>query len=274
VAAVYPHNGQLCASGVLPYSLGAYCTASAANSTDPAMVAVGQTAAVYGYYAKRYFRVLSYKEQYIPSDGAILRPGQSMPEEPSIGDVYIADGYTYRYGYIQQMATLKPSNISVQWVNADLGGWSVTVNDRSRSSYGEILSNILGKPVVSMRYTFANCTNMITAPVIPETIRDMTGTFYGCTALTGEITILAQFCEVADCGKCCILCSAHMSLPCEKCRYCGAWVDCFAGTVLPIALRGTCNRQYELAATGNNGNVTVLIPLIRPVEPPLKPEIM
>lgn len=267
VAAVYEHGS----TGVLPYSLGAYCISSAANSADAAMVTVGKTAVIYGYYAKRYFRVIAGEDQYVKEDGTVLQPGESMPDIPKDGDVYVAGGYTYKYGYVLERTTLKPADVKLRWVDAELAGWSVAVNDRSLTQYGQILTSIGGAPVVSMRYTFLGCVNMTTAPLIPETIKDMTGTFYGCTALTGEVTLLAQFDEIESCWNRCLLCS---NKPCEDCVHCGAWVDCFAGTVQPIALRGTCNRQRELAATAENHNVRVLVPVILPVEPPLKPEIM
>lgn len=274
VAAVYEHAGKLYSTGVLPYSLGAYCTSSAVNSADAAMVEVGRTAVVYGYYAKQYFRVIAGEDQYVREDGTVLQPGESMPQVPRDGDVYFADGYIYKYGYVLEKTTLKPGNTQPRWVDAELAGWSVAVQDRSHTSYGEIRTSIGGAPVVSMRYTFADCVNMTKAPLIPKTIKDMTGTFYGCTALTGEVTVLAQFDEVLECKDSCLYCNSYQSLGCEKCLRCGVWVDCFAGTVLPISLRGTCNRQYELAATSENGNVKVMIPAILPVEPPLKPEIM
>ena len=54
VAAVYESNGVACASGVLPYSLGAYCADRVTNGSA-AMQSFASATAVYGYYAENYF---------------------------------------------------------------------------------------------------------------------------------------------------------------------------------------------------------------------------
>ena len=56
VAAVYTHNGQSYCTGVLNYSVGAYCEATiAAQGQETGMGPICAGAAVYGYYAKQYF---------------------------------------------------------------------------------------------------------------------------------------------------------------------------------------------------------------------------
>ncbi|MBQ5656152.1 MAG: hypothetical protein IIV14_01795, partial [Bacteroidaceae bacterium] len=55
VAAGYNSNGTSHCSGVLPYSIGAYCVSQAAKGGDVQQLA--QATAVYGYYAKQYFKV-------------------------------------------------------------------------------------------------------------------------------------------------------------------------------------------------------------------------
>jgi hypothetical protein len=40
-----------------------------------------------------------------------------------------------------------------------------------------------------MRYTFAYCTNLVNAPIIPNNVTNMYGTFVGCAGLTGDIII-------------------------------------------------------------------------------------
>lgn len=54
VAAGYNSNGSSYCSGVLPYSIGAYCVSQAAKGGDVQQLA--EATAVYGYYAKLYFK--------------------------------------------------------------------------------------------------------------------------------------------------------------------------------------------------------------------------
>ena len=54
VAAGYNSNGSSYCSGVLPYSIGAYCVSQASKGGDVQQLA--QATAVYGYYAKQYFK--------------------------------------------------------------------------------------------------------------------------------------------------------------------------------------------------------------------------
>lgn len=85
--------------------------------------------------------------------------------------------------------------------------------------------------VTSIRETFRDCTVLTTAPTIPETVTDMYSTFSGCTALIGKIEINATLSD--------------------------GLLYCFEGTVKPIVLTGSCDNLAELAATAENGNVTV-----------------
>lgn len=84
--------------------------------------------------------------------------------------------------------------------------------------------------VINLYGTFDGCTNLTTASAIPESVNEMEFTFQNCTSLTGTITINATL-NYKD--------------------------GCFKGTVKPIVLKGTSPNLAELAATAENGNVTV-----------------
>ena len=72
----------------------------------------------------------------------------------------------------------------------DVGyGYRVEVKDKTLETYGEILTEIEGAPVATMISTFEDCTNLITAPEIPESITYMQSTFSGCTKLSGILKI-------------------------------------------------------------------------------------
>lgn len=55
VAAYYQSGGKIYCTGVIAYSLGAYCQNRIQYSSDANMVALSKSTAVYGYYAKQYF---------------------------------------------------------------------------------------------------------------------------------------------------------------------------------------------------------------------------
>ena len=58
VAGVYTSGGKTYCTGVLAYSLGAYCLDRINKSSDATMVGLAKGTAVYGYYAKAYFAEL------------------------------------------------------------------------------------------------------------------------------------------------------------------------------------------------------------------------
>jgi hypothetical protein len=84
--------------------------------------------------------------------------------------------------------------------------------------------------VTSLEYAFAYCFALTQASTIPGSVTNMDGTFVACSALTGSIVINAT--------------------P-------ASYLSCFASTTQPIVLNGSSTVLNELAATGNNGNVTV-----------------
>jgi hypothetical protein len=67
-------------------------------------------------------------------------------------------------------------------------GWEVYINenvtDKMQETYGSVLENIYGYPVTTMSKTFFDCTNLITSPVIPDSVTTMSNTFFNCTNLT------------------------------------------------------------------------------------------
>lgn len=84
-----------------------------------------------------------------------------------------------------------------------------------------------------MNYVFDGCTSLKTVPAIPKKGIYIGGIFRNCTSLTGNIEINANITDL-DYNT-----------------------ECFTGTVLPITLTGTCPILSELAASADNGNVTL-----------------
>ena len=99
--------------------------------------------------------------------------GNKVPEGPiQTMDCYLYGDYIYAY------------NCEVN--RRYLEGWEVIVWDpeRSQTSYGELLNSINGEDLTHVYETFYNCTNLIQAPRIPDSVTDMDGAFLECTSLT------------------------------------------------------------------------------------------
>ena len=120
----------------------------------------------------------------------------TFPDTPQTGDTYEEGDYVYTYNKGGKYGS----------------DWSVKVKDTSKTEYGEILSEIAGKPmtnmddtfifckylttapaipnsVTNMGSTFVECYSLTTAPTIPNSVTNMNGTFFGCTSLTAAPTI-------------------------------------------------------------------------------------
>ena len=84
-----------------------------------------------------------------------------------------------------------------------------------------------------MAYTFQGCSALKTAPVIPQSVKNITAIFDDCTELTGVVTINAN--------------------PTE------GYEDAFYGTEKPIILKGSSSLLNEIATTTSEvpSNVTV-----------------
>ena len=102
-----------------------------------------------------------------PTDAILIRNGTQTEEgaEPQKNDSYTYGDYRYKY-------------------STNNNGWSVEVITRQKTEYGPILESINGKPIVALGNTFACCTNLTTAPVIPSGVTNMYYTFWACTSLT------------------------------------------------------------------------------------------
>ena len=113
---------------------------------------------------------------YTPNGGtALIGNGTNkFPDVPAKGDTYEEGDYVYTYNKGID------GNTSIDYGSE----WSVKVKDKTKTKYGEILSEIAGKPVTYMSITFSGCTSITTAPAIPNGVTNMYFTFSGCTSLT------------------------------------------------------------------------------------------
>ena len=121
---------------------------------------------------------------YTPNGGTALvgNGTNTFPNTPQTGDTYEEGDYIYKYNQCCEY-------INHWYSDPSQNGWGVGVKDTSKTSYDEILSEIAGQPVTSMRGTFLNCTSLTTAPTIPNSVKNMTDTFLNCESLTTAPTI-------------------------------------------------------------------------------------
>lgn len=147
-------------------------------------------------------------------------------EAPAVGTTYETDDYIYTFGkgpqetgrywthgkdaclYEVTYDTDEEGNTVENVVGY---GWHVKVKDTSKSSYGPILDEIDGYPVVCMYRCFAGCENLVTSPAIPASIKCLqycfaniydegTDTSAWCNSLTGEIMLpdIVDYTEVSS----------------------------------------------------------------------------
>lgn len=105
---------------------------------------------------------------------AIFRNGDYFPAQTLCGDVYVYGNYEYRYGYYHDGS---------KWVLNSANSWGVKCLNNVAAP-GEMQAVINDQPLQHMAYTFYNCSNLTTAPSIPNGVTNLTGTFKGCTSLT------------------------------------------------------------------------------------------
>lgn len=99
-----------------------------------------------------------------------------------------------QYGYTEEQVkaemgltqeTFAPAKVEDFW-NVEI---NLNVTDKNQKTYGPILESINGIPVTDLTSTFANCTLLETAPVIPNSITTMVFTFGKCSSLKTAPTI-------------------------------------------------------------------------------------
>ena len=111
---------------------------------------------------------------FTKTNGTVYGEGDTFPTFEN-GDIYTYGDYKYQdYVRTEMMGPMTITKTAI----------GVSVIDKSKTSYGEILSSIAGKPVTEMSGTFMNCTALKVAPAIPNSIKIMPSAFSGCTSLT------------------------------------------------------------------------------------------
>ena len=128
---------------------------------------------------------------YTLSDGTVLEGNgiNTFPDAPAKGDTYLEANYVYSYNKGVQSKISVYDNFSIAG-GVDFGpNWSVMANDRNRSEYGEIHSEIAGEPVTHMVATFDDCRYPLSVASIPDSVTSMDWAFRNCIALASAPTI-------------------------------------------------------------------------------------
>ena len=190
------------------------------------------------------------EEQYVPitignilPEGATYKrgnttynAGDTLPETVNSGDILTYGDYEYKYNNYYGGSS---------WTGATTqNGWGVHVVNTRKTSYGEILSSINGKPVNTLHCTFYNCTALTTAPTIPNCAINMRSTFMGCTALTTVSTIPSSVTNMYQTFYGCTSLTGTIEINANPTTY----TNCLKNTQI-TAITGTTTLKDEILAT-------------------------
>ena len=132
-----------------------------------------------------------------------------FPDVPKTGDKYEDADYVYTYNKGKDCSSIS------EWWEADFGDeWSVVVKDKTKTSYGEIASEIAGKPVTHMTETFADCSSLTAAPKIPSGVANMDATFWCCTSLVSAPVIPSSVEYMPETFASCTSLAVAPEIPC------------------------------------------------------------
>ena len=206
---------------------------------------------------------------------SVFYGGERLPKDYKYMDYdtyeYGEYKYTYEWAYDQNYDRVP--------------GWKPKVLDKTKESYSKIPTTILGEPIIELRSTFEDCTNMKCAPTIPNSAIDMHSTFEGCTSLTTPPripdSVLGMSHVFKDCTSLksfpypipesvdnmwstfdgCTSLTGTITINCSNIRYGTGTptLDTFKDTILPIKLKGSCPglKYFTDSDSANNGNVTL-----------------
>ena len=151
-----------------------------------------------------------------------------FPDAPAKGDIYEEGDYKYTYNRGGYYGT----------------EWSVEVKDKTKTEYGEILSEIAGKPVTNMWCTFVGCTSLTTAPTIPSSVKNMYGTFVGCTSLTTAPAIPNSVTDMSSTFSDCTSLTTAPTIPNSVTSMRSTFSDCTSLTTAPAIPSSVRNMMY------------------------------
>ncbi len=166
---------------------------------------------------------------YKRQDGTVFNAGDSFPDEFELFDEYHYADYYYSFdSYMGQY-----------------DGWYVYLKDMNKTSYSAILESINGKNIIGLYETFGLCPNIITAPVIPDSVIDLNYAFMECPKLTEvpEIPsgVLSMVHAFSDCPNLKGTLVVHANPT--------SYANCIRGTQI-TSISGNCSLQTKVNLLG------------------------
>ena len=174
---------------------------------------------------------------YTPNGGtALIGNGtNTFPDTVQTGDTYEEGDYVYKCNYCY--------GGSDWFSNPSQNGWGVRVKDASKTSYGEIVSEIVGKPTYIF-FTFYGCHSLTTAPAIPSTVTDMTCTFYDCTSLTTAPVIPSSVTNMTSTFDGCTSLTTAPTIPNSVTNMNSTFMACTKLTTAPVIPNSVTDMSY------------------------------
>ena len=164
-------------------------------------------------------------------------------------DTYVVGDYTYR--------AIGSSEVPVDMHGLGvMGGWAVYATDKTQSSYGEIRSTLHGYPVTLMYKTFDGCTNMTTAPAVPENVQVVYNAYKG-TAITATPEIASTVTKLYGAFKNCKNLTTADTIPASVTDMTFAFKGCTALTSAPDLSNVKVLTQAFDGCTALTGNVVL-----------------
>ena len=165
--------------------------------------------------------------------------------EPQTGDTYICGDYEYGYNIVYD------SERQSWFQGGSMDGWHVRLLDKTKSSYGNILESINGKPIVNISNLYNGCTELTTAPKIPNSVTNMYAAFEGCTKLSSLPVIGENVESLQRAFYGCTNVTGTITVHAEATNY----DSCFYGIDMSkISIDGNAEYvyKYKYVATGSN----------------------
>ena len=174
---------------------------------------------------------------YTPNGGTALIGNRTnkFPDTVQTGDTYEEGDYVYKCNYCY--------GGSDWFSNPSQNGWGVRVKDASKTSYGEIVSEIVGKPTY-ISYTFYGCSSLTTAPAIPNSVTDMTATFYDCTSLTTAPVIPSSVTNMTSTFDGCTSLTTAPTIPNSVTNMNSTFMACTKLTTAPVIPNSVTDMSY------------------------------
>lgn len=235
---------------------------------------------------------------YYTASGEVLTEGDPFPDECTEGDIVEYQDYVYGYECIKNPEYNEANTEKVEEIvyfsqmNGDYDdmlltesdvteAWFPVVRDRTKSEYGPIVSEINGKPIKGLFGTYAYCTGIknlswfnpnmprLTYMIstffgssledaadlkFPQNVENICASFYGCASLSNAPMIPEGINKMEALFRECTTLKGKVCIDANPQYFDSA----FSATVLPIDLIGKSDMLDEIAATAENGNVTVL----------------